>query len=103
MGGRCQICGYNQDCPAAFDFHHRDPEEKLFSIGAAGLLGRWEDLLRELAKCVLLCCRCHAEVHSGLHRQLEEQRKGQVAQLVERGPEKADVAGSSPALSTQKG
>jgi hypothetical protein len=70
-GGCCLICGYNKDCPAAYAFHHRNPEEKLFDIGRRGILRRWEELLEEVKKCVLLCCRCHAEVHSGLHPEFE--------------------------------
>ncbi len=71
LGGGCAICGYSLKCPAAFCFHHRNPEEKSFTFSRQGLLGRWEELLAEVAKCVLLCCRCHAEVRSGLHTDLE--------------------------------
>jgi hypothetical protein len=97
MGGRCQICGYDKDCPAAYSFHHRDPKEKSFEIGSRGLLRRWEELIAEIKKCILLCCRCHAEMHAGLH----PDRDGQVAQLVEHDTENVGVAGSSPALSTE--
>ncbi len=69
LGGRCLICGYNRDCPAAYSFHHRDPKEKLFEVSRRGLLRRWEDLIAEVRKCVLLCLRCHAEFHSGLHQE----------------------------------
>ena len=27
----------------------------------------WARIVRELDKCVLLCCRCHREVHDGMH------------------------------------
>ena len=67
FGGSCQICGYCKDCPAAYDFHHRDPALKEFEIGSQGLLRRWDEVLAEVKKCVLLCCRCHVELHSGLH------------------------------------
>jgi hypothetical protein len=70
-GGCCRICGYNRDCPGAFCFHHRDPKAKRFDPATFGLLRRWEELLEELKKCVLLCCRCHAEVHAGLHPEFE--------------------------------
>ena len=71
LGGRCRICGYDKDCPAAYAFHHADPATKRFNVSARGLLRNWEEILEEVDKCVLLCCRCHAEVHSGLHREFE--------------------------------
>jgi hypothetical protein len=81
MGGCCQICGYNRDCPRAYSFHHCDPSEKSFSLSDAGLLRQWEELVREARKCILLCCRCHAEVHAGMHAATELLWKGQVAQF----------------------
>jgi hypothetical protein len=89
LGGYCQICGYNRDCPAAYDFHHRDPDTKKFDIGSRGLLRRLDELIAEAKKCVLLCCRCHREVHAGLHNDWELQWQGQVAQQVARRAENA--------------
>ena len=80
LGGCCGICGYNRDCPSAYSFHHRDPASKKFEVSTRGLLARWEELIAEVRKCVLLCCRCHAEVHAGLHKDWEVRWKGQVAQ-----------------------
>lgn len=100
LGGSCQLCGYCKDSPRSYTFHHRDPATKAFSISDRGLLRRWEELLAEVRKCVLLCSRCHTEVHDGLHPGWEAAQKGQVAQPVERRPEKAEVVGSSPTLST---
>ncbi len=68
LGGCCQICGYDRDCPSAYDFHHRDPATKVFEVGSRGLLRRLDELIAEAGKCVLLCCRCHREVHAGLHK-----------------------------------
>ena len=31
-----------------------------------GIYRSWERTVAELAKCVLLCANCHAEVHAGL-------------------------------------
>jgi hypothetical protein len=82
LGGCCQICRYDRDCPAAYDFHHRDPASKSFEVSSRGLLRRWDELLAEVAKCVLLCCRCHTEVHAGLHpEQVALSNNGQVAQI----------------------
>lgn len=59
--GKCSICGFN-GCPAALDFHHRNPSEKLFSI-SANLKGDWELVRTELDKCNLLCSNCHRTLH----------------------------------------
>lgn len=59
-GGKCQRCGYNKSV-AAFDFHHRDPSKKDFSLGQ--VMRRWETVRREIRKCDLLCSNCHREHH----------------------------------------
>ena len=60
-GGKCQQCGYD-GCYAAFDFHHRDPNEKEFLWSKCR--GRaWETIKIELDKCDLLCANCHRERH----------------------------------------
>lgn len=53
LGGSCKLCGYNK-CIAAFDFHHRNPEEKEFEINK-GLSNHysWKRILLELDKCKL--------------------------------------------------
>ena len=61
-GGKCQICGYDKDCPNAYDFHHRDPKTKSFGIGGA-TSRKFDKLKEEADKCDLLCRRCHAETH----------------------------------------
>jgi len=63
MGGQCQICGYSQ-CIQALEFHHKDPNEKDFAISSK--TRAWKFVEAELAKCVMLCCRCHREVHAGI-------------------------------------
>ncbi len=63
-GGSCIICGYNK-CDRAMDFHHLDPSKKDFSISHKNHISMDKTKL-ELDKCVLLCCRCHSEVHDGL-------------------------------------
>lgn len=65
FGGTCCICGYNR-CLQALDFHHLDPSEKDFSFSGYGATRAWSTLVKEACKCVLLCCRCHAEVHAGI-------------------------------------
>lgn len=63
-GGKCQKCKYNE-CYAAMDFHHRDPNEK--DVSWSKLRKRsWEKIVKELDKCDLLCNRCHSETHHGI-------------------------------------
>lgn len=64
LGGSCRICGYDK-CPSAFDFHHINALEKDFTISSR--MTSWEAIERELKKCILLCSRCHREVHDGMH------------------------------------
>jgi len=65
-GGGCCICGYAK-CLAALDFHHLDPTEKEGYTGGA-LRSHWtfEKNKWEIDKCVLVCVRCHREIHAGM-------------------------------------
>jgi predicted HNH restriction endonuclease len=65
-GNYCVICGYDgRICPSAMHFHHTDPLEKDFNISSK--LASLASIKAELDKTVILCSRCHAEVHYGLH------------------------------------
>lgn len=64
-GGKCELCGYNK-CVAALDFHHLDPAEKDFGIGAKGYTRSWSRVKQELDKCIMVCSNCHREIHAGL-------------------------------------
>jgi hypothetical protein len=64
-GGKCYICGYSK-CQEALHFHHLDPKEKNFGIGEKGHTRIWEEVKKELDKCVCLCSNCHSEVHAGI-------------------------------------
>jgi len=46
-----------------FDFHHIDPATKQFSIGTNGHCRKWEDVLIEIEKCIILCANCHRIEH----------------------------------------
>lgn len=62
FGGKCAICGYAK-CLDALDFHHLNPEEKLFSLRS--FRGRaYATQLAEAKKCTLICANCHRELHS---------------------------------------
>lgn len=59
----CIICGESE--PVCIDFHHKDPNEKEFTIGKYRSRSRaW--LREEISKCVCLCSNCHRKVHAGL-------------------------------------
>ena len=73
LGGQCIKCAYNS-CRDAMVFHHRDPYKKDMRIG--GTPHVWKTLQKELDKCVLLCCRCHTELHAGAWSQAEYARLG---------------------------
>ena len=60
-GGSCSVCGYNKSM-RALEFHHLDPSKKDFGF-SDGTQKSWDLQKLELDKCILLCCRCHAEVH----------------------------------------
>lgn len=61
-GGECEKCGYDK-CIAALEFHHLDPTQKDFGIGANGHTLAIERLKQEVDKCILVCSNCHRELH----------------------------------------
>ena len=63
-GGKCEKCGYNK-CVRALEFHHTD-KNKEFGIGAKGYTRSWEEVKKELDKCILLCSNCHKEIEDGI-------------------------------------
>ena len=56
----CEVCGYNAH-PAALHFDHIEPSQKKFAI--ADLDAGWDDMVKEIEKCRVLCANCHA-IHS---------------------------------------
>lgn len=61
-GLSCKECGFSH--PAALDFHHRNPTEKVESVSfMASKLRSKESILAEIAKCDVLCRNCHAIHH----------------------------------------
>ena len=65
--GVCMKCGFDEH-PRALDFHHRDPEEKVFCIGKF-INGRQcneenkKIVAEEIEKCDTLCANCHRIEH----------------------------------------
>ncbi len=64
-GGACEHCGYSR-YHGALEFHHRDLNEKDFTIAHARLTKFSDKVKLELDKCVLLCSNCHREEHARL-------------------------------------
>lgn len=64
-GGKCEICGYDK-CISALEFHHLNPDEKDFGIGAKGYTRSVEKNKEEVNKCILVCANCHREIHAGI-------------------------------------
>jgi hypothetical protein len=64
----CIKCGYSKNThpnftTGALQFHHaKDDKEFMISNGAARGMAK-EKILNEINKCIVLCCRCHAEIH----------------------------------------
>lgn len=59
-GGKCVRCGYDK-CQSALEFHHRDREDKSFTISMKQYLAL-DKCLEEIKKCDLVCANCHAEI-----------------------------------------
>ena len=66
MGSKCQICGYSK-CTDALEFHHINPKEKDFALGAIRANPtNWLKITKEVSKCILVCSNCHKEIHADL-------------------------------------
>jgi 5-methylcytosine-specific restriction endonuclease McrA len=61
-GGKCEVCGYDF-CNAALEFHHIIEIDKEFNISSKHRFN--DEFKKELDKCILVCCRCHREIHAG--------------------------------------
>ena len=58
----CLQCGEKRS--PCLDFHHRDPKEKDGNVSRLNHNGvKWEKVLKEIAKCDILCRNCHAMIH----------------------------------------
>ena len=65
FGGKCTKCGYDK-CLDALDFHHVG--DKMESASYVIMRWSWERAKQELNKCILVCCRCHREIHEDLNK-----------------------------------
>ena len=62
-GYKYKKCGYNK-CSEALEFHHKNPEEKDFNLSDRNLILDWQEIKKELDKCILVCANCHREIHA---------------------------------------
>ena len=58
----CLLCG--ETTIACLDFHHRDPKTKSFCIGLESGAVSLKRVIREVAKCDILCANCHRKLHA---------------------------------------
>ena len=64
QGDNCNI-EYDGTNVALFQFHHIDPQTKLFQFSGSNLIDHtWNEVLDEASKCKLLCANCHKKIHS---------------------------------------
>ena len=62
LGGKCSRCGYAKNL-TALAFHHLGGKE--FQLDVRSLSNRNIDpIVKEVAKCALLCHNCHAKLHN---------------------------------------
>ena len=63
-GDKCNKCNITfNEVLRMFEFHHRDPSQKLFNISDKNLQKGWKIVVKESEKCDLLCGNCHHETH----------------------------------------
>lgn len=86
--------------PATLDFHHRDRSEKDRSVSVMVARGMSKtSILREIAKCDVLCANCHRKLHFG---ERSNPRAGAIASnrrcssVVEQSRRNGKVEGSIP-------
>ena len=71
--GCCELCG-DYHPPCCFDFHHLDEINKKDEVSKLASKGyKWETILEEVDKCIMLCAPCHRKIHAGLLIILEGQ------------------------------
>lgn len=94
MGGKCALCGYKKNIQA-LEMHHIDPTEKEFTFSNTKEYHNWEELSKEMKKCILLCANCHREVHYPLEGEnfilqssYDEEKSNEIKILIQQEKEK---------------
>lgn len=54
---KCSKCGFSH--PAALDFHHKNDTKKDYNISEQIRYKSFDDIKKEVEKCVVLCANCH--------------------------------------------
>lgn len=57
----CTQCGETH--PACLDFHHKDTNKFKDVADMAASTYKWENILNEIQKCIVLCANCHRKEH----------------------------------------
>ena len=71
--GCCELCG-DYHPPCCFDFHHLDETIKKDEVSKLASKGyKWDTILTEVEKCIMICSPCHRKIHAGLLTILESQ------------------------------
>lgn len=81
VGGKCSVCGYDAYV-GALEFHHIDPRQKLFGINSRTVNKKWDAVLAEIDKCILLCSNCHKEVHGGITKITDKREEWECQRLI---------------------
>jgi predicted HNH restriction endonuclease len=69
LGGKCKRCGVESQYHDIYDFHHTNPIEK--EAEPSGLMySSWNNIIKELDKCDLLCSNCHKITHWELRNKI---------------------------------
>ena len=77
LGGKCKVCCENNIFKMSI--HHKGTKEFGFSKKRWAL--KWENLLKELQDCELLCFNCHAELHFNELSNVELKRTTKAARI----------------------
>lgn len=80
-GGKCERCGFNENIPPCYAFHHLNPSNKEFSIGQKGTLS-FDKLKKETDKCQLLCQNCHSKTHWELQREKDNNHSWEIIRKI---------------------
>lgn len=65
-GSKCNICGYDKT-KTALEFHHIQPEGKIYAIASKGTCHDLKTDLEEVKKCIMVCANCHREIHDDFY------------------------------------